>query len=649
MSASAPAPAAASTPPESANDLPPAHRIRLVPHISNGRSVVFEVIERDVREGLAPIKFGRFTDRSGGASDGPDGRGFPQPGPGARGGAIPNINGGRGRIDQNRVAFRSKVVSRSHAELWSESGGRFFIRDTKSSSGTFLNHIRLSGPGIESIPFAVKDGDVIQLGVDYQSGSEESYRCVKMRVELNRGWQRRANEFNTTALRQLRTLQGEPTAEAGDGAQPADKAQTGQAAPGASNHAPGTKSVVKPAAVTDCCICLFSVTVCQSLFIAPCSHVFHYKCIRPLLQKHHPAFSCPLCRTYADLEADVEEEEEAAELEAALSGGTESQADTGAASGSCPAPAPGSDPPPAPASAAPAPPETLLHEAQPGDQVPSLEVIQASPLVNNSTQPERSVLASPEGPSPATSSGHGRNHSFAPTIAPTGDDVPIISADGMHAMSNEDMEMVDAERDASSQAGPPPENYRPRNWLKRPSPTGDPPQNQGRALPTAEAGRATSSSQSRRLDGPSFPVQFSTPEEDEELQPAIPVESENLWRRNNSFAFSGFNGGSNVHHPSQAEDDADVTRAMPMAVGSARGAHDSNPFAHSSHGADDFGTLGGSNGNTVVGLDNDAFNNPMNPHFAASLGASLGQTPRNDVLFAPSAEWRADGGGSSHR
>ena len=42
------------------------------------------------------------------------------------------------------------------------------------------------------------------------------------------------------------------------------------------------------------------------MFIAPCSHTFHYKCIRPLLDAHHPAFSCPLCRTFADLEEDVE-------------------------------------------------------------------------------------------------------------------------------------------------------------------------------------------------------------------------------------------------------------------------------------------------------------------------------------------------------
>lgn len=106
-------------------------------------------------------------------------------------------------IDQNRVAFKSKVVSRTHAEIWfeansantSSNGNGWFIRDLKSSSGTFLNHIRLSGAGMESRPFPIRDGDVLQLGVDYQGGTEEIYRCVKMRIELNRGWQRGANSF----------------------------------------------------------------------------------------------------------------------------------------------------------------------------------------------------------------------------------------------------------------------------------------------------------------------------------------------------------------------------------------------------------------------------------------------------------------------
>jgi hypothetical protein len=64
------------------------------------------------------------------------------------------------------------------------------------------------------------------------------------------------------------------------------------------------------------------VQPCQSLFVAPCSHVWHYKCIRPILNGHTwPNFLCPNCRAVADLEADVEEQEDEWEedsLEAAI-------------------------------------------------------------------------------------------------------------------------------------------------------------------------------------------------------------------------------------------------------------------------------------------------------------------------------------------
>lgn len=300
------------------------HRIRLVPHLEATRSLHFEPIERDLKEGAGTVKVGRFTDRqpsqrnqvaatlagAGANHDGTSSGEFAsilqtqssRGQPGARGGAIPisGSHGGEGRIDSSRIAFKSKVVSRGHAEIWCEAGGKFFIRDTKSSSGTFLNHIRLSGPNLESRPFPIKDGDVVQLGVDYQGGTEEIYRCVKMRVELNRGWQREANQFNVNALRQLRALQGTPISP------PEEKGKTATAAAAAAAALPTNRQGVS---VTDCCICLFSVTVCQALFIAPCSHVFHYKCIRPLLNLHHPGFSCPLCRTFADLDADVEEDE----------------------------------------------------------------------------------------------------------------------------------------------------------------------------------------------------------------------------------------------------------------------------------------------------------------------------------------------------
>lgn len=92
------------------------------------------------------------------------------------------------------VGFKSKVVSRRHCEFWCEQG-KWFIRDVKSSSGTFLNHIRLSPPSQDSKAFPINDGDIIQLGIDFKGGEEMIFRCVKMRVELNRGWQNKPNTF----------------------------------------------------------------------------------------------------------------------------------------------------------------------------------------------------------------------------------------------------------------------------------------------------------------------------------------------------------------------------------------------------------------------------------------------------------------------
>ncbi len=57
---------------------------------------------------------------------------------------------------------------------------------------------------------------------------------------------------------------------------------------------------------------------CQSLFIAACAHVWHYKCIRRMLMgSSYPQFTCPNCRAITDLEAefDVEEGAEGEEWE----------------------------------------------------------------------------------------------------------------------------------------------------------------------------------------------------------------------------------------------------------------------------------------------------------------------------------------------
>jgi E3 ubiquitin-protein ligase DMA1/2 len=45
--------------------------------------------------------------------------------------------------------------------------------------------------------------------------------------------------------------------------------------------------------------------------VAPCSHTWHYKCIRSLLQgPSFPIFICPNCRATADLEAEVDDPSE---------------------------------------------------------------------------------------------------------------------------------------------------------------------------------------------------------------------------------------------------------------------------------------------------------------------------------------------------
>ena len=58
--------------------------------------------------------------------------------------------------------FLSTVLSRNHALIWYETG-KFYLQDTKSSNGTFVNNQRLSKGSEESLPREVCSGDILQV------------------------------------------------------------------------------------------------------------------------------------------------------------------------------------------------------------------------------------------------------------------------------------------------------------------------------------------------------------------------------------------------------------------------------------------------------------------------------------------------------
>ncbi|KAH9822676.1 hypothetical protein DFH28DRAFT_461314 [Melampsora americana] len=69
--------------------------------------------------------------------------------------------------------FDSKVLSRAHAEVWTEDG-KVLIRDVKSSNGTFINGERLSAEGIESEAFELHTDDVVEFGIDIIADDNKS-------------------------------------------------------------------------------------------------------------------------------------------------------------------------------------------------------------------------------------------------------------------------------------------------------------------------------------------------------------------------------------------------------------------------------------------------------------------------------------------
>ncbi|KAL4998672.1 hypothetical protein BDV10DRAFT_69624 [Aspergillus recurvatus] len=268
QSSSAPAPTTIHNPaldspdPVTTNSIPSGSKskrgatIRFFPHQdpsqSSRPSLPFIPISRTLPSDTCNIRVGRYSERDG----------LPLPNP--------------SEPSDAPVGFKSKVVSRKHCEFI-YMNGQWHIKDVGSSSGTFLNHMRLSQPGMPSRLYTIKDGDIVQLGIDFRGGEEMIFRCVRIRIECNRSWQQQPNEFNKNTESLIKNL--------------------------------GKGDTADYSGCRECSICLGSVLrPYQCLFMAACAHVWHYKCVSRLIHTpDYPMFQCPNCRAYTDLNAEVDD------------------------------------------------------------------------------------------------------------------------------------------------------------------------------------------------------------------------------------------------------------------------------------------------------------------------------------------------------
>jgi pSer/pThr/pTyr-binding forkhead associated (FHA) protein len=169
----------------------------------------------------------------------------------------------RGDVLSMRIG--SAKDSAQHCQIWC-SDGRWYIKDTKSTLGTFLNYVRLSKPGIESSAYLLHDGDIVQLG---QSGSCESKESGPKRFLVLIG--------NNGILRD-NTMKSEPTSN--------HKVKD--------NHKRSAEMIW-----SNCSICLKAVLQKQASIVASCGHMWHYSCLQQSIQMERASrFLCPRCLVY---------------------------------------------------------------------------------------------------------------------------------------------------------------------------------------------------------------------------------------------------------------------------------------------------------------------------------------------------------------
>eukprot|EP00794_Sanderia_malayensis_P005913 gene5913-6600_t len=84
----------------------------------------------------------------------------------------------------NNLIFDCKVLSRSHAVIWYENG-KFYIQDTKSSNGTYVNNAQVGRAAEDSEAMEISSGDIVQFGVDVTENSKKvTHGCIVAIVTL---------------------------------------------------------------------------------------------------------------------------------------------------------------------------------------------------------------------------------------------------------------------------------------------------------------------------------------------------------------------------------------------------------------------------------------------------------------------------------